>query len=70
MENYKINITIEKENELNKILDEIINLKNEEQKLDDIYKNMIKKIERIKKKIFLLENKKEDLEEDLYNDKV
>ena len=70
MKNYKINITIEKENELNKILDEIINLKNEEQKLDDIYKNMIKKIERIKKKIFLLENKKEDLEEDLYNDKV
>ena len=70
MNNYKINITIEKENELNKILDEIINLKNEEQKLDDIYKNMIKKIERIKKKIFLLENKKEDLEEDLYNDKV
>ena len=70
MKSYKINITIEKENELNKILDEIINLKNEEQKLDDIYKNMIKKIERIKKKIFLLENKKEDLEEDLYNDKV
>ena len=57
MENYKIKITIEKENELNKILDEIINLKNEEQKLDDIYKNMVKKIERIKKKIFILENK-------------
>ena len=70
MNNYKINITIEKENELNKILDEIINLKNEEQKLDDIYKNMIKKIERIKKKIFILENKKEDLEENLYHIKV
>ena len=70
MNNYKINITIEKENELNKILDEIINLKNEEQKLDDIYKNMIKKIERIKKKIFILENKKENLEENLYNIKV
>ena len=70
MENYKINITIEKENELNKILDEIINLKNEEQKLDDIYKNMVKKIERIKKKIFILENKKEDLEENLYDIKV
>ena len=70
MENYKINITIEKENELNKILDEIINLKNEEQKLDDIYKNMVKKIERIKKKIFILENRKEDLEENLYDIKV
>ena len=70
MENYKINITIEKENELNKILDEIINLKNEEQKLDDIYKNMVKKIERIKKKIYILENKKEDLEENLYDIKV
>ena len=70
MENYKIKITIEKENELNKILDEIINLKNEEQKLDDIYKNMVKKIERIKKKIFILENKKEDLEENLYDIKV
>ena len=70
MENYKIKITIEKENELNKILDEIINLKNEEQKLDDIYKNMVKKIERIKKKIYILENKKEDLEENLYDIKV
>ena len=70
MENYKINITIEKEYELNKILDEIINLKNEEQKLDDIYKNMVKKIERIKKKIFILENKKKDLEENLYDNKV
>ena len=70
MENYKIKITIEKENELNKILDEIINLKNEEQKLDDIYKNMVKKIERIKKKIFILENRKEDLEENLYDIKV
>ena len=70
MENYKIKITIEKENELNKILDEIINLKNEEQKLDDIYKNMVKKIEKIKKKIFILENKKEDLEENLYDIKV
>ena len=70
MNNYKINITIEKENELHKILDEIINLKKEEEKLDDIYKNMIKKIERIKKKIFILENKKENLEENLYNIKV
>ena len=70
MKNYKINITIEKENELNKILDEIINLKKEEEKLDDIYKNMIKKIERIKKKIYILENKKEDLEENLYDIKV
>ena len=70
MKSYKINITIEKENELNKILDEIINLKKEEEKLDDIYKNMIKKIERIKKKIFILENKKENLEENLYNIKV
>ena len=33
MNNYKINITIEKENELHKILDEIINLKKEEEKL-------------------------------------
>ena len=70
MNNYKINITIEKENELHKILDEIINLKKEEEKLDDIYKNMIKKIERIKKKIYILENKKEDLEENLYDIKV
>ena len=70
MKDFKINITIEKENELNKILDEIINLKNEEQKLDDIYKNMVKKIERIKKKIFILENKKEDLEENLYDIKI
>ena len=70
MNNYKINITIEKENELHKILDEIINLKKEEEKLDDIYKNMIKKIERIKKKIYILENKKENLEENLYNIKV
>ena len=31
---------------------------------------MIKKIERIKKKIFILENKKENLEENLYNIKV
>ena len=45
-------------------------VKNEEQKLDDIYKNMIKKIERIKKKIYILENKKEDLEENLYDIKV
>ena len=70
MKNYKINITIEKENELHKILDERINLKKEEEKLDHIYKNMIIKVERIKKKIYILENKKENLEENLYNIKA
>ena len=66
----KINITIEKEDNLQLILDEILKLKEEEIKLDNIYKNMIKKIERIKKKIYILENKKEDLEENLYDIKV
>ena len=66
----KINITIEKEDNLQLILDEILKLKEVEIKLDNIYKNMIKKIERIKKKIYILENKKEDLEENLYDIKV
>ena len=59
----KINITIEKEDNLKLILDEILKLKEEEIKLDSIYKNMIKKIEKIKKKIYILENHKESLEE-------
>ena len=59
----KINITIEKEDNLQLILDEILKLKEEEIKLDSIYKNMIKKIEKIKKKIYILENHKESLEE-------
>ena len=59
----KINITIEKEYNLQLILDEILKLKEEEIKLDNIYKNMIKKIEKIKKKIYILENHKESLDE-------
>lgn len=59
----KINITIEKEDNLQLILDEILKLKEEEIKLDNIYKNMIKKIEKIKKKIYILENHKESLDE-------
>ncbi len=59
----KINITIEKEYNLQLILDEILKLKEEEIKLDSIYKNMIKKIEKIKKKIYILENHKESLDE-------
>ena len=59
----KINITIEKEDNLQLILDEILKLKEEEIKLDSIYKNMIKKIEKIKKKIYIIENHKESLEE-------
>ena len=59
----KINITIEKEDNLQLILDEILKLKEEEIKLDNIYKNMIKKIEKIKKKIYIIENHKESLEE-------
>ena len=59
----KINITIEKEDNLQLILDEILKLKEEEIKLDSIYKNMIKKIEKIKKKIYILENHKESLDE-------
>ena len=61
----KINITIEKEDNLQLILDEILKLKEEEIKLDSIYKNMIKKIEKIKKKIYIIENHKESLEEDI-----
>ena len=53
----KINITIEKEDNLQLILDEILKLKEEEIKLDNIYKNMIKK------KIYILENHKESLDE-------
>ena len=59
----KINITIEKEDNLQLILDEILKLKEEEIKLDSIYKNMIKKIEKIKKKIYIFENHKESLDE-------
>ena len=59
----KINITIEKEDNLQLILDEILKLKEEEIKLDNIYKNMIKKIEKIKKKIYIIENHKESLED-------
>ena len=59
----KINITIEKEDNLQLILDEILKLKEEEIKLDSIYKNMIKKIEKIKKKIYIIENHKESLDE-------
>ena len=59
----KINITIEKEDNLQLILDEILKLKEEEIKLDNIYKNMVKKIEKIKKKIYIIENHKESLEE-------
>ena len=59
----KINITIEKEDNLQLILDEILKLKEEEIKLDNIYKNMIKKIEKIKKKIYIIENHKESLDE-------
>ena len=70
MKNYKINITIEKENQLNDILDEIIKLKEQEKEVNTIYKNMIKKIEKITKQIHILQTMQENLEEDLYNDKV
>ena len=70
MKNYKINITIEKENQLNDILDEIIKLKKQEKEVNTIYKNMIKKIEKITKQIHILQTMQENLEEDLYNDKV
>ena len=70
MKNYKINITIEKENQLNDILDEILKLKEQEKEVNTIYKNMIKKIEKITKQIHILQTMQENLEEDLYNDKV
>ena len=70
MKNYKINITIEKENQLNDILDEIIKLKEQEKEVNTIYKNMIKKIEKITKQIHILQTMQENLEEDLYNNKV
>ena len=66
----KITITIEKENNLNEILDEIIKLKEQEKEVNTIYKNMIKKIEKITKQIHILQTMQENLEEDLYNDKV
>ena len=70
MKNYKINITIEKENQLNDILDEIIKLKEQEKEVNTIYKNMIKKIEKITKQIHILQTMQENLEEELYNNKV
>lgn len=70
MKNYKINITIEKENQLNEILDEIIKLKQQEKEVNKMYKNMIKKMEIIMEKIHILQTMQENLEEDLYNDKV
>ena len=66
----KITITIEKENNLNEILDEIIKLKEQEKKVNKMYKNMIKKMEIIMEKIHILQTMQENLEEDLYNDKV
>ena len=70
MKDFKINITIEKENQLNDILDEILKLKEQEKEVNTIYKNMIKKIEKITKQIHILQSMQENLEEDLYNDKV
>ena len=70
MKDFKINITIEKENQLNDILDEILKLKEQEKEVNTIYKNMIKKIEKITKQIHILQTMQENLEEDLYNDKV
>ena len=66
----KITITIEKENNLNEILDEIIKLKEQEKEVNTIYKNMIKKIEKITKQIHILQTMQENLEEELYNNKV
>ena len=66
----KITITIEKENNLNEILDEIIKLKQQEKEVNKMYKNMIKKMEIIMEKIHILQTMQENLEEDLYNDKV
>ena len=70
MKDFKINITIEKENQLNDILDEILKLKEQEKEVNTIYKNMIKKIEKITKQIHILQTMQENLEEDLYNNKV
>ena len=70
MKDFKINITIEKENQLNDILDEILKLKEQEKEVNTIYKNMIKKIEKITKQIHILQSMQENLEEDLYSDKV
>ena len=70
MKDFKINITIEKENNLNEILDEIIKLKQQEKEVNKMYKNMIKKMEIIMEKIHILQTMQENLEEDLYNDKV
>ena len=70
MKDFKINITIEKENQLNEILDEIIKLKQQEKEVNKMYKNMIKKMEIIMEKIHILQTMQENLEEDLYNDKV
>ena len=70
MKDFKINITIEKENQINDILDEILKLKEQEKEVNTIYKNMIKKIEKITKQIHILQTMQENLEEDLYNDKV
>ena len=66
----KITITIEKENNLNEILDEIIKLKEQEKEVNKMYRNMIKKMEIIMDKIHILQTMQENLEEDLYNDKV
>ena len=70
MKDFKINITIEKENNLNDILDEIIKLKQQEKEVNKMYKNMIKKMEIIMEKIHILQTMQENLEEDLYNNKV
>ena len=70
MKDFKINITIEKENQLNDILDEIIKLKEQEKEVNKMYRNMIKKMEIIMEKIHILQTMQENLEEDLYNDKV
>ena len=70
MKDFKINITIEKENQLNDILDEILKLKQQEKEVNKMYKNMIKKMEIIMEKIHILQTMQENLEEDLYNDKV
>ena len=66
----KITITIEKENNLNEILDEILKLREQEKQINTIYKNMIKKIEKITKEIHILLTMHENLEENLYNIKV
>ena len=70
MKDFKINITIEKENNLNEILDEIIKLKQQEKEVNKMYKSMIKKMEIIMEKIHILQTMQENLEEDLYNNKV